>query len=286
MTVEATVDYAEPNPQRPEQGVRAQATAAVMRLLGLRPDVASEVRETWRTRVHLLEMTKRSDAADLVAAEAAQYEANLDIRFDPGGQRSLGFGLGVAVVAALVILDAFPLNWAAQAFGLDPDGTWLVTFILVIASVGAMLGFELTRGRASRRRVLTVVFVAGYLALLALRTEFLATVSTGSLLVAFLQSALLTSISAGLVWCGSAVLARTRSRLQSRARAAARRAARAAEEARAARLHADTALERNIAVLQGRLLHWDTELTAPQGIDHAQWTDALNGAVHELFQAP
>jgi hypothetical protein len=33
-----------------------------------------------------------------------------------------------------------------------------------------------------------------------------------SLLVAFLQSALLTAISAGLMWCGSAVLARTRFR--------------------------------------------------------------------------
>jgi hypothetical protein len=57
-----------------------------------------------------------------------------------------------------------------------------------------------------------------------------------SLLVAFLQSALLTAISAGLMWCGSAVLARTRFR-------------------------------------------------APRGIDHAQWSCALDRAVHELFRA-
>ena len=33
------------------------------------------------------------------------------------------FALGAAIVVALIVLDAFPLNWAAQAFGLDSDGT-------------------------------------------------------------------------------------------------------------------------------------------------------------------
>ena len=270
MTVEAAVDYAEPNPQRSDQALRAQATATVMRLLGLHPEADREVQEIWRTRVHLQELSRRSEAAARAAAETAQHEANLTIKFDPAAQRSLGFWLGMAVVVALVILDAFPLNWAAQAFGLDPDGTWLVTFILVIASVGAMLGFELTRTRTSRRRALTAVLVAGYVALLSLRTEFLATVSTGSLLVAFLQSALLTAISAGLVWCGSVVLARTRFLRQSRARAAAQRAAKVGEEACAARLLAEGTLERNIAVLHRMLFQWALDVAPPQGIDHAQ----------------
>jgi hypothetical protein len=286
VTVEAAVDYAEPNPQRSDQALRAQATATVMRLLGLHPEAGQEVQEIWRTRVHLQELSKRSEAAARVAADTAQHEANLTIKFDPAAQRSLGFGLGMAVVVALVILDAFPLNWAAQAFGLDPDGTWLVTFLLVVASVGAMLGFELTRARTSRRRALTAVLVAGYVALLSLRTEFLATVSTGSLLVAFLQSALLTAISAGLVWCGSAVLARTRFLRQSRARAAAQRAAKVGEEACAARLLAEGTLERNIAVLHRMLFQWALDVAPPQGIDHAQWSGALDGAVHELFRAP
>lgn len=286
MTVEATVDYAGPKPQRSDQTLRAQATATVKGLLGLHPEVGKEVQEIWRTRVHLQELTRRSAAAERVAAETAQHEANLTIKFDPAGHRSLGFGLGIAVVVALVILDAFPLNWAAQAFGLDPDGTLLVTFILVVASVGAMLGFELTRGRTGRRRALTAVFLTGYLALLGLRTEFLATVSTGSLLVAFLQSALLTAISAGLVWCGSAILARTRFLRQSRARAAAQRAAKLGEEARAARLLADDTLERNIAVLHRMLFQWTLDVAPPQGIDHAQWNGALDGAVHELFRTP
>ena len=48
-------------------------------------------------------------------------------------------------VAALVVFDAIPLNWAAQAFGLASSATWLVTVIMVAASAGAMAGLELTR---------------------------------------------------------------------------------------------------------------------------------------------
>jgi hypothetical protein len=147
MTVEAAVDHAEPKPQPPDQALRAQATGTVMRLLGLHPEAGQEAQETWRTRVHLRELTKRSEAAERTAAETAQVEANLMVKFDPAGRRSPGFGLGAAVIVALVILAAFPLSWAARAFGLDPDGTLLVTFILVVASVGAMLGFELAARR-------------------------------------------------------------------------------------------------------------------------------------------
>jgi hypothetical protein len=285
MTVQATVGHAEPKPQHPDEILQAQATATVLRLLGQHPEAGKEVQEIWRTRVRLLELTKRSEAAERITAQTAQHEANLTIKFDPAGQRSLGFGLGMTVVVALVILDAFPLNWAAQAFGLGPAGTWLVTFILVVAVVGAMLGFELTHGRTSRRRVLTAVVVVGYLALLGLRTEFLATVSADSLLVAFLQSALLTAISAGLMWCGSAVLARTRSLGHSRARRAAQRADRLEEEARAAQLLAEDILERNVAILHRMLFQWALDLVLPQGLDHAQWSCALDRAVHELFRA-
>ena len=109
------------------------------------------------------------------------------------------------------MLDAIPLNWAAQAFDLNSVGTWLVTLILVVASVGAMLGFEVTRGHPKRRGLLAAVVAVGYLALLGLRTEFLTTVASESFLVAFLQAAMLTAISAGLVLCGAAVMARTRS---------------------------------------------------------------------------
>ena len=278
---------ADAEPTAPADPVlQGRATATIKRLLEEHPAVDKEIRDTLRTRVYLRELAGRTSQAEAAEADAEQREANLAVKLDPGDHRKLDFGLGFAIVVALVILDAVPLNWAAQAFGLNSAGTMLVTFILVVASVGAMLGFELTRARTGRRRALTAVLVAGYLALLGLRTEFLATVSTGSLLVAFLQSALLTAISAGLVWCGSAVLARTRFLHQSRARAAAQRAARLGEETRAARLLADDTLERNIAVLHRMLFQWALDVAPPQGIDHAQWSGALDGAVHELFRAP
>ena len=111
-------------------------------------------------------------------------KSNLAVKLDPGERRALPFGLGASLIVALVILDAFPLNWAAQAFGLDNDGTWIVTVILLIASVGAMLGFELTRGSSRRRGILIAVVTAGFLALLGLRTEYLITVAGDSFLIA------------------------------------------------------------------------------------------------------
>ena len=84
-----------------------------------------------------------------------------------------------------------------------------------------MLGFELTRDNRGKRGLLAAVVIAGYLALLGLRTQFLAAVAGDSFSAAFLPSAMLTAISAGLVWCGSAVLARTRFLGYSRAQAAA-----------------------------------------------------------------
>ena len=263
--------------------LRAHATATIKRLLTEHPAVAKEIRDTLRARVYLRELVGRTNQAEVVEADAEQHEANLAVKLDPGDHRVLGSGLGLAIVVALVILDAVPLNWAAQAFGLNSAGTWLVTFILVVASVGAMLGFELTRSHPRRRGILAAVVAVAYLALLGLRTEFLITVSGESLPVALLQSTLLTAISAGLVLCGSAVLARTRYPSHSRARAAARRAAQAADDARAAQRQAAEKLQRHIGSLHHMLLPWALRSVAPEGADHAQWDAALEQAIRALF---
>ena len=232
MAIETVAEYGEPDreltdqvprarePVQADAVLRTRATATILGLLDERPAAIQEIREMLRIRVYLKELTRRGDAAARVAADAELRESALAIKLDPAGHRVLGFGLGAVAVVALMILDAVPLNWAAQAFDLDPGGTWLVTLLLVAASVGAMLGFEFTRGNPRRRGALTAAVTTGYLALLGLRTEFLTTVAGDSLLIAFLQSALLTAISAGLVWCGSAILGRTRSLGHSRARAA------------------------------------------------------------------
>jgi hypothetical protein len=304
MTIETITDHDDPTPD-PERdasilpaqaeagangttpdgdaALQADANAAIKRLLDQHPAVAKEIKDILRTRVYLRELAGRTDQAEVIEADTEEHEANLAVKLDPGDHRVLGFGLGLVIVVALVILDAVPLNWAAQAFGLNSAGTWLVTFLLVVASIGAMLGFEITRGHPRRRGVLTAVVALGYLALLGLRTEFLVTVSSDSLPVAALQSALLTVISAGLVLCGSAVLARTRHLSHSRARAAVRRAAQAADDARAAQRQAAEKLHRHIGSLHHMLLPWALRSVAPQGIDHAKWDAALDQAIRALF---
>ncbi len=302
MAIETITEHTEPDLERDDStlsaqadaiqetsadaALRAHATATIKRLLQEHPVVAKEIRDTLRTRVHLQELTGRASLADQAAADTEQHESSLAVKLDPADHRTLGFGLGAALVGGLVILDGVPLNWAAQAFDLNSAGTWLVTLILVAASIGAMLGFELTRGHPRRRRVLAAVVTAGYLALLELRTQFLTTVSGESLPVAFLQSALLTAISAGLGWCGAASLGRTRFLNHSRARAAARRAAQAADDARAAQLQAAEKLHRHIGSLHHMLLPWALRTAAQEGVDQAEWAAALEQAIHALFPTP
>jgi hypothetical protein len=284
MAIETIIEHTEPDPERDETTLRAQASATIKRLLQERPAVAKEIKDTLRARVYLQELAGRTSLAEVTAADTEQHESNLAVKLDPSGHRTLGFALGAALVVALVVLDAAPLNWAAQAFGLNQAGTWLVTFILVAASIGAMLGFEITRSHPRRRAVLAAVVTVGYLALLGLRTQFLTTVSGDSLPVALLQSTLLTAISAGLVWCGAAVMARTRSLSHSRARAAARHAAQAAADARQAQLQAAEKLQRHIGSLHHILLPWALGSAGPEGVDHAKWAAALDQAIRALFQ--
>lgn len=297
MAIETFAEYGEPDrelinpvPQAREKPhadpvLRTRATATILGLLDEHPAAIREIKETLRIRVHVKELTLRSNAAARAAEDAELRESVLAIKLDPGGRRVLGFGSGAAAVVALMVLDAVPLNWAAQAFNLDPSGTWLVTLILVAASTGAMLGFELTRGNPRRRGALTAAVSAGYLALLGLRTEFLITVASEPLLIAFLQSALLTAMSVGLVWCGSAILGRTRSPGHSRAKAGVRRAARAAGDARAAQTRAEEMLARHVGSLYHMLYPWALSSTAPDEVDHTEWTAALDRAIRVLFPA-
>lgn len=297
MAIETFAEYGEPDHELTDPLVQARerahadavlrtrATATILGLLDEHPAAIREIKETLRIRVHVKELTMRSHAAARAAEDAELRESVLGIKLDPGGRRVLGFGAGAAAVAALMVLDAVPLNWAAQAFDLDPSGTWLVTLILIAASTGAMLGFELTRGNARRRSAMAVAVSAGYLALLGLRTEFLITVASEPPLIAFLQSALLTSMSASLVWCGSAILGRTRSPGHSRARAGVRRAARAASDARAAQTRAEEMLARHVGSLHHMLYPWALSSPAPDGVDHADWTAALDRAIRVLFPA-
>ena len=283
MAINTFAEHDEPDPDRDDTVLRAQASAALEQWMQDHPAVVGEIKETVRAHLHLEELDGRTREADRAAKEAEHRRGTLATKLDPGGHRIFGFTLGAALVAVLVVLDAIPLNWAAQAFGLDTAGTWLVTFILVIASLGAMLGLEVTRGHPKRRALLAAVMTVGYLALLGLRTEFLTTVAAESFLIAVLQAAMVTAISAGLVLCGSAIIARTRPLSLSRAHHATRRARQAAADARAAQNQAAERLQRHIGGLRQMLLPWALGSPAPASVDRARWAAELERAIRALF---
>ena len=234
MTATTVADRDEPERDATGPALDTQASAAISGWLDEHPAVAGELAEAVRAHTHLRELQQRAALAAAAAATAEQRAATLAAKLDPADYRTLGFTAGTVLVTIVIMLDAIPLNWAAQAFGLDAAGTWLVTGILLIASIGAMAGIEITRGNTRRRAVLGALMAAAYLALVVLRTEFLTTVAAQSLPAAILQAFLLSAISAGLILGGSAIMARTRRLSLARARADAQRARQAAEATQAA----------------------------------------------------
>jgi hypothetical protein len=289
MAVDPFVELAEPGPGNTGEASHAdailhtEANAALQYWLHDHPEVGGELTETVRAHIHFQELEARTREAERALQTAEQRHATLLTRHDVAGHRIFGCTIGLALIVALVVLDAIPLNWAAQAFGLDSSGTWLVTSILVVASVGAMVGFEFTSGHSRQRGLLAVVVGVAYLVLLGLRTQFLTTVVGESTPVALLQSAMLTVISAGLVLCGSVVLARTRSFTLSRSLGIVRRARRDAATARIAQGLASQKLQRHIGALWQMLLPWALGTAAPAGVDRAKWAVTLRQSVRQLF---
>ena len=289
MVVDPSIERAEPGSGNARDNrhadpiLQAEANAALERWLQDHPEIEGELKETVRAHIHFQELEARTREAGRALQTAEQRYATLQTRQDVAGHRIFGCTIGLALVVALVVLDAVPLNWAAQAFGLDSGGTWLVTCILVVASVGAMVGFELTSGHSRQRGLLAAVVGVAYLVLLGLRTQFLTTVAGESTPVALLQSAMLTVISAGLVLCGSVVLARTRSFTLSRSAGIVRRARQATAAARIAQGLASQKLQRHIGALWQMLLPWALGTAAPVGVDRAKWAVALRQSVRQLF---
>jgi hypothetical protein len=289
MVVDPSIERAEPgsgnarDSRHADPILQTEANAALERWLQDHPEIEGELKETVRAHIYFQELEARTREAERALQTAEQRSATLLTRHDVAGRRIFGWTVGLALVVALVVLDAIPLNWAAQAFGLDSGGTWLVTCILVVASVGAMVGFELTSGHSSQRGLLAAVVGVAYLVLLGLRTQFLTTVVGESTPVALLQSAMLTVISAGLVVCGSVVLARTRSFTLSHSLGIVRRARRDAATARIAQGLASQKLQRHIGALWQMLLPWALGTAAPAGVDRAKWAVVLRQSVRQLF---
>jgi len=271
-----------PEHEHPDPSLDAQAGAALSVLLQEQPAVAGELEEAVRAHTHLLELRQRVARTASAGTEASRRAASLAAKLDPAGHRVLGFTAGAVLVTIVILLDAVPLNWAAEAFGLDAMGSLLITGILLLASVGAMAAIEMTRDSQHRRIVVAVLLLA-YLALIILRTEFLTTVTAETLPAAGLQSVLLSAISAGLVFCGSAVIARTRHLSVARAQVAGQRAREAASAAQDAERRASDMMGRHMGALRQILIPWALSSPAPEGASHARWVAALDRSVRAMF---
>jgi hypothetical protein len=291
MSIDPLIERPKPSLESPgddgydDSILQAQASIAIERWLVETPSVIEALREAVRAHIHVMELASHAHVAQQTRQDAEQRHAALLTRHDPAGRQILGFMGGLTLIVLLVAFDTIPLNWAAQAFGLDASGTWLVTLILLVASIGVMLGFELTSDHPRHRGLLAAVAGTAYLVLLGLRTQFLVTVAAESLPVALLQSTFLTALSVGLVLSGSVVLARTRSFGLSRSSAAAGRARRAATEACDAHTRAVRRLQRHIGGIRQILLPWALSSSAPAKVDRAKWAAALEQAISRLFPA-
>ena len=279
MTVTVPANPAVPDPPEHEN------FAAIGVAEWLRDDraAADEHEEAMRAGTHLQEMRWHMEAAGRALVAAKTKVSGLIDQHNLDGRRTLAFWLGGAIVTALVVLDTIPLNWAAQAFGLNAAGSWVITLILLVASIGAMASMEVTRHDPRRHTTVVVIMLTAYAALVALRTSFLITVVGESVAAALLQAVVLSAISAGLVFLGAAVMGRTRPLRLSRALAAQRRAQRTSEASEVAWHHAEERVERHLAVLRRQLVRQPLFSAVPPGMSHPDWVVALERALRAQF---
>jgi cation transport ATPase len=279
VTVTAPADPAVPDHPDPEH----LAAAGLAEWLREDRAAAEEHEEAMRAGMHRHEMRRRMEAADHTLAEARTRVSGLKDRHNLDGRRTLSFWLGSGVVAVLVVLDAIPLNWAAQAFGLNAADSWVVTFILLAASIGAMAALEAARHDSRRYLTLVAVTLTAYAGLVALRTSFLVTVTGDGMAAALLQAVVLSAISAGLVFLGSAVMTRTRPYRLSRAQARARRARQVSQASETAWRRAGDKLERHLGVLHRQLIRQPLYSSVPSGMTHTEWVDVLDRVLRAQF---
>jgi hypothetical protein len=279
--VTVTIPAEPATPDRPDPEPLAAAGLAQW----LRKDqaAAEEYEEAMRADTHRREMRRRSEAASQALDEIRGRVSSLIDKHNLDGRRTLPFWLGSVIVVVLVVLDAIPLNWAAQAFDLNAADSWLVTLILLAASLGVMAGLETARQDARRYRVLVTLTLIAYIGIAAMRASFLVTVAGESAVAALLQATVLSAISAGLVFLGSAVMVRTRSLRLSRAQANARRASRASQASDVDCRRAEEKRERHLDVLRRQLMRQPLYSEVPVGLIYSEWSAALHRALRAQF---
>ena len=269
-------------PGMPQRPTRELAHEAVHVLAADRPQFKEKLREAIDS--HSDHEARRQDAvrADTRAAEARTDAQHVRALHDPARRRRLPLLVGTVLVASLLGADVPLLYWAAQPFGQSQAGTLIITLLLFAGTAGAALYLE--AARSYRRGVLGAVVVA-YVALFALRTEYLVVVGALGLLGAVLQAGLLTAFSAALLAMSTMVLTRTVTPEIHRAESTARRAGRRAAQARDTAQDASAGCVRHIHALTA----WacaEAGGNVPSGVSFSDWHDHLGRALADRLGHP
>ena len=114
MIVDPSIERAEPgsgnarDSRHADPILHAEANAALERWLQDHPEIEGELKETVRAHIHFQELEARTREAERALQTAEQRYAVLQTRHDVAGHRIFGCTIGLALVAALVVLDAVP----------------------------------------------------------------------------------------------------------------------------------------------------------------------------------
>ena len=277
MTVAAPADPAIPERPDPEH------LAVGRRSPWLREDqaAAEEHEEAMRADSYQHEMRRRMDAADRARGAARARLSGLIDKHNLDGRKTLAFWPGSAIVTALVVLDAIPLNWAAQAFDLDERRQ-------LAGNTHPAGGVHRGDGRAGRGPPGLPPLCyprSGHRLCRSGRAPYFFPDHGGRRRYRRRPAAGCRAQRdlAGLVFLGSAVMARTRS--LGLPGPWPPRAARAAHQPgeRAAWRRADEKLERHLGVLHRQLVRQPLYAAVLSGLTHAEWVAALERALRAQF---
>jgi hypothetical protein len=271
----------QPPQSRASESPVSYALRALGRLLSESPLAYEQFQEARYDRAE-------AERLDVEAKRARQETSGAEARVvaerhKAGPHKRLSRPAGTAIAVALALLDALPAYWSAQAFGLDQSSTVILTVLLCAALGGAMWLLDLfaEKGRGLALRILGSTLGVGFLALFALRLNYLQVTGGQSLWQAALGAFELTALSATFVAVGFVVLANRAPKAVNDAQRAVRQAAggTTAQAARAARVQAD----RSRAALEATVVTWALS-REPEGFGHEQLLEAFGEALNILLK--
>lgn len=265
----------------PEEDVRTVASGFVGK--AIREQLVAELFDTAR-RSRLKADTCEQQADQTARAAVAARERALAVRHrqDPDDDHRLARWIAFGGAAAVAAIDAVPCYFAAQAFDLSANDTYVVTGLIVVALAGAMALADGERAWPSPRTV-RIGIAVGLALLLGLRTAYMVVTGPTSLASALLASASLTAISGVFIVVGALLLAHRKPPEVAVAEAATARAQKRTREAAADFTAAETAARQATGAYEGAVL---TKAMANQPPHHpnTDFIAAVREAIRESLE--